>query len=56
MAYPVQKSTVAKVVSVSLVMLLAACSSDSRYKRQVSGDESYLQAAPNGRSYARRQA
>jgi outer membrane protein assembly factor BamC len=25
-------------------MLLAACSSDSRYKRQVSGDESYLDA------------
>jgi outer membrane protein assembly factor BamC len=46
MIYPVQKSTVAKVVSVSLVMLLAACSSDSRYKRQVSGDESYLKAAP----------
>lgn len=45
MAYSVQKSTVAKVVGVSLVMLLAACSSDQRYKRQVSGDESYLQAA-----------
>ncbi|MCL2897500.1 outer membrane protein assembly factor BamC [Brenneria tiliae] len=38
-----QKSMVAKVVGVSLVMLLAACSSDQRYKRQVSGDESYLQ-------------
>ncbi|ATA24839.1 outer membrane protein assembly factor BamC [Brenneria goodwinii] len=37
-----QKSMVAKVVGVSLVMLLAACSSDQRYKRQVSGDESYL--------------
>lgn len=46
MAYSVQKSHVAKVVTVSLVMLLAACSSDSRYKRQVSGDESYLDAAP----------
>jgi len=46
MAYSVQKSRVAKVATVSLVMLLAACSSDSRYKRQVSGDESYLDAAP----------
>ncbi|MFG1174364.1 outer membrane protein assembly factor BamC [Erwiniaceae bacterium CAU 1747] len=45
MAYSVQKSTVAKVVGLSLVMLLAACSNDQRYKRQVSGDESYLQAA-----------
>ncbi|MFO6296375.1 outer membrane protein assembly factor BamC [Rahnella selenatireducens] len=40
-----QKSAVAKVVGVSLIMLLAACSSDQRYKRQVSGDESYLDAA-----------
>ena len=46
MAYSVQKSRVAKVASVSLIMLLAACSSDSRYKRQVSGDESYLDAQP----------
>ena len=46
MAYSVQKSRLAKVASVSLVMLLAACSSDSRYKRQVSGDESYLDATP----------
>ena len=46
MAYSVQKSRVAKVATVSLVMLLAACSSDSRYKRQVSGDESYLDAVP----------
>ncbi|MBD8164099.1 outer membrane protein assembly factor BamC [Erwinia persicina] len=45
MAYSVQKSTVAKVVGLSLVMLLAACSNDQRYKRQVSGDESYLKAA-----------
>ncbi|KAA8999971.1 outer membrane protein assembly factor BamC [Affinibrenneria salicis] len=42
MTYSVQKSMVAKVVGVSLVMLLSACSSDQRYKRQVSGDESYL--------------
>jgi len=46
MAYSVQKSRLVKVAGVSLVMLLAACSSDSRYKRQVSGDESYLDAAP----------
>lgn len=39
MAYSVQKSRLAKVAGVSLVLLLAACSSDSRYKRQVSGDE-----------------
>lgn len=46
MAYSVQKSMVAKVAVVTLAMLLAACSSDQRYKRQVSGDESYLDAAP----------
>src|SRR5690606_13922647 len=46
MAYSVQKTRLVKVAGVSLVMLLAACSSDSRYKRQVSGDESYLDAAP----------
>ncbi|WCG82089.1 outer membrane protein assembly factor BamC [Pectobacterium sp. A5351] len=44
MSYSLQKSMVAKVVGISLVMLLAACSSDQRYKRQVSGDESYLKA------------
>ena len=52
MAYSVQKSRLAKVASVSLVLLLAACSSDSRYKRQVSGDESYLDAAPLGELHA----
>jgi outer membrane protein assembly factor BamC len=46
MAYSVQKSMVAKVAVVSIAMLLAACSSDQRYKRQVSGDESYLDATP----------
>lgn len=46
MIYSLQKSTVAKVVGISLVMMLAACTSDQRYKRQVSGDESYLDAAP----------
>ncbi|MEH2919842.1 outer membrane protein assembly factor BamC [Samsonia erythrinae] len=43
MTYSLQKSMVAKVVGMSLVMVLAACSSDQRYKRQVSGDESYLE-------------
>jgi len=43
MAYSVQKSTVATVVGLSLAMLLSACSSDQRYKRQVDGDESYLE-------------
>lgn len=46
MAYSIQKSRVAKIAAVSLVMLLAACSSDSFYKRQVSGNEFYLDAAP----------
>lgn len=46
MAYSVQKSMVAKVAVVTIAMLLAACSTDQRYKRQVSGDESYLDAAP----------
>lgn len=46
MAYSVQKSRAVKIAGVSLIMLLAACSSDSRYKRQVSGDESYLDAQP----------
>lgn len=41
-----QKSMIAKVMGVSLIMLLAACSSDQRYKRQVSGDEAYLDAPP----------
>ncbi|QKJ88177.1 Outer membrane protein assembly factor BamC [Paramixta manurensis] len=44
MAYSVKKSTVVKVIGLSTIMLLAACSNDQRYKRQVSGDESYLQA------------
>ncbi|WP_038907345.1 outer membrane protein assembly factor BamC [Dickeya oryzae] len=43
MSSSLQKSMVAKVVGVSLIMLLAACTSDQRYKRQVNGDESYLQ-------------
>lgn len=44
MSYSVKRSTLATVVGLSTLMLLSACSSDQRYKRQVSGDESYLQA------------
>ncbi len=39
-----QKSMAVKVVGASLFMLLAACSSDQRYKRQVNGNEEYLKA------------
>ncbi|WP_340620379.1 outer membrane protein assembly factor BamC [Xenorhabdus siamensis] len=46
MATLLQKSKVMKVAGLSLVVLLAACSSDQRYKRQVSGDESYLETPP----------
>ncbi|MFS7159515.1 outer membrane protein assembly factor BamC [Serratia proteamaculans] len=45
MVYSLQKSTVAKVVGISLVMMLVGCTTDQRYKRQVSGDESYLDAS-----------
>lgn len=45
MAYSVKKSTVVKVAGLSAAILLAGCSSDQRYKRQVSGDESYLQVS-----------
>lgn len=46
MAYSMQKSRVAKVLGVSFIMLLAACTSDQRYKRQVNGNEEYLKALP----------
>ncbi|MBD2795244.1 outer membrane protein assembly factor BamC [Xenorhabdus sp. 18] len=46
MATLLQKSKVMKIAGLSLVVLLAACSSDQRYKRQVSGDQSYLDAPP----------
>ncbi|MCT4707143.1 outer membrane protein assembly factor BamC [Enterobacteriaceae bacterium H16N7] len=52
MAYSVQKSMVATVAVVSLAMLLSACSSDQRYKRQVSGDEAYLDAPPLAEMHA----
>lgn len=35
MAITLQKSTVVTVVGVSLAMLLAGCTTDQRYKRQV---------------------
>ncbi|CDG97514.1 lipoprotein-34 [Xenorhabdus bovienii str. puntauvense] len=46
MATLLQKSKVMKVAGLSLVVLLAACSKDQHYKRQVSGDESYLETPP----------
>lgn len=46
MTYLLQKSPIAKFIGLSLVMLLAGCSSDQHYKRQVSGDEAYLDAVP----------
>lgn len=45
MATLLHKSKIMKAAGLSLVVLLAACSSDQRYKRQVSGDESYLETA-----------
>ncbi|EFL91834.1 lipoprotein [Candidatus Regiella insecticola LSR1] len=39
-----QKSVMIKIISVLWLMLLAACSTEQRYKRQVSGDEAYLNA------------
>ncbi|MCE1781649.1 outer membrane protein assembly factor BamC, partial [Enterobacter hormaechei] len=41
-----QKSKVMTVAGMSLVMLLAACSSDQSYKRQINDDETYLEAPP----------
>ncbi|MGL4213903.1 MAG: outer membrane protein assembly factor BamC [Morganella morganii] len=44
MATLLQKSKVTKLAGLSVVLLLAACSGDQNYKRQVSGDTSYLDA------------
>ncbi|MBW5406327.1 outer membrane protein assembly factor BamC [Morganella morganii] len=44
MATLLQKSKVTKLAGLSVVLLLAACSGDQHYKRQVSGDTSYLDA------------
>ncbi|WP_338805039.1 outer membrane protein assembly factor BamC [Xenorhabdus griffiniae] len=46
MATLLQKSKIMKIAGLSLVVFLAACSSDQRYKHQVSGDQSYLDAPP----------
>lgn len=44
MVYSMQKLRVAKGVSVMLIVLLAACTSDQRYKLQVNVNEEYLKA------------
>lgn len=45
MDYLMQKAVVAKIVNVSLIiMLLEACTSDQRYKHQFNGNEDYLKA------------
>ncbi|CDG21118.1 Lipoprotein 34 [Xenorhabdus poinarii G6] len=46
MATLLQKSKAMKIAGLSLVVFLAACSSDQRYKRQISGDQSYLDSPP----------
>ncbi|WMQ73164.1 MAG: Outer membrane protein assembly factor BamC [Sodalis sp.] len=46
MAYSMQKSWVTKGVGVTLIVLLAACTGDKRYKRQVNGNEEYLKTPP----------
>ncbi|MGP4123543.1 MAG: outer membrane protein assembly factor BamC [Sodalis sp. (in: enterobacteria)] len=46
MAYSIEKSRVAKGVGITLIVLLAACTDDQRYKRQVNGNEEYLKATP----------
>ncbi|MGL9769158.1 MAG: outer membrane protein assembly factor BamC [Sodalis sp. (in: enterobacteria)] len=46
MFYSIQKTMIPKVAGVSLIILLTACTSDQRYKRQVKGNEEYLKAPP----------
>ena len=45
MAYSVKSSAVAKAAGLSVVLLLAACSNDQNYKRQINGNDDYLKAA-----------
>lgn len=45
MAYSVKRSALAKVAGLSVAMLLAGCSHDQHYKREVNGNEDYLKAA-----------
>ncbi|WP_241606819.1 outer membrane protein assembly factor BamC [Rosenbergiella epipactidis] len=44
MAYSVKNSAVVKVAGLSVAMLLAGCSHDQHYKREVNGNEEYLDA------------
>lgn len=46
MATILHKSKAIKLAGLSLVIFLVACTSNQRYKRQVSGDESYLNTPP----------
>ncbi|MFS1539510.1 MAG: outer membrane protein assembly factor BamC [Candidatus Phlomobacter fragariae] len=46
MATLLHKSKVIKLAGLSLTVFLVACTSNQRYKRQVSGDESYLNIPP----------
>ncbi|MQL46861.1 outer membrane protein assembly factor BamC [Photorhabdus khanii] len=46
MAILLQKSKVMKAAGMSLVVLLAACSGDQSYKRQVNDDDTYLETPP----------
>lgn len=41
----VKRTAAATAVALSCAMLLTACSNDQHYKRQVNGDEAYLQAS-----------
>ncbi|WP_066595726.1 outer membrane protein assembly factor BamC [Sodalis-like endosymbiont of Proechinophthirus fluctus] len=44
MAYSMQNLRVAKWVGITLVVLIAACTSDQHYERQANGNEEYLKA------------
>lgn len=46
MATILHKSKAIKLAGLSLAIFLVACTSNQRYKRQVSGDESYLNTPP----------
>ncbi|HGJ5877488.1 MAG TPA: outer membrane protein assembly factor BamC [Arsenophonus sp.] len=46
MATLLHNSKVIKLAGLSLALLLVACTTNQRYKRQVSGDESYLNTPP----------
>lgn len=46
MSYTAKPLRVAQVVGVSLCVLLSACSSNQRHKKEVSGNEDYLKTPP----------